>query len=220
MHNFTLHDTLGREIRNTNHEAHEQYVVHRFLRPGDTVLELGGGIGTNSIQINLSLRGAAKARHYVFEPQRELAELIRRNGARHGCKFHVVHGVLSKTEGVRVPAYTPDRKTWIFVKADVNASGPEVPSVTRLPVRPTAIVADCEGCLLQVLRDFPEALDEIRMVYFENDGGRQVLHGIRDLLHARGMTQVVDTNHHKLFLTTSRRASPRRRPSARRTSRG
>lgn len=200
MHNFTLEDTLGREIRNTNHEAHEQYVVHRFLRPGDTVIEFGGGIGTNSVQINMSLRGQAKSNHYVFEPQKELAELIQRNGKRHGCKYNVVHGVLSKTNGVRVPEYTPDKKTWIFVRADVNASGPEVPSVTELPVQPTAIVADCEGCLFQILHDFPEILNRIRMVYFENDGGREILKGIKDILTSRGMQQVVDTNHHKLFL--------------------
>ena len=200
MHNFTIQDTMGREIRNTNHEAHEQYVVHRFLRPGDTVIEFGGGIGTNSIQINMSLRGDAKSKHYVFEPQKELAELIRHNGSRHACKFNVVHGVLSKATDVRVPVYTPDKKTWIFVKADVNAPGPVVPSVTELPVHPTAIVADCEGCLLQILVDFPEILDRIRMVYFENDGGREILKGIKDILISRGMQQVVDTNHHKLFL--------------------
>lgn len=200
MHNFTLLDTHGREIRNTNHEAHEQFVVHRFLRPGDTVIELGGGIGTNSIQINLSLRGIARSRHYVFEPQKQLADLIRQNGRRHDCRFTVIHGVLSKSQGVRVPEFTPERREWIYVRADADASGPVVPSITRLPIVPTAIVADCEGCLLQVLTDFPEILDSIRMVYFENDGGRQVLQGVRDILQARGMHQIVNTSHHKLFL--------------------
>ena len=200
MHNFMLRDTMGREIRNTNHEAHEQFVVHHFLRPEDTVIEFGGGIGTNSIQINMTLKGAAKSRHHVFEPQKELASLIEQNGKSNNCEFNVIYGVLSKTGGIRVPKYTPDRNKWIFVKADVNASGPVVPSVTELPVRPTAIVADCEGCFLQILKDFPEILDRIRMVYFENDGGREVLRGIKEILVSRGMRQVVNTNHHKLFL--------------------
>ena len=116
----------------------------------------------------------------------------------------MVHGVLSKQRGLRVPRFDPNSKTWIFVKASANAAGPPVPSVTTLPVRPTALVADCEGCLLQVLTDFPNILDRIRMVYFENDGGAEVLRGVREVLLGRGMRQVVDTSHHKLFLMPRR----------------
>ena len=207
MHNFTLRDAEGRLIHNTNHEAHEQFVVHHFLRPDDSVIELGGGIGTNSIQINMTLRGRAKENHYVFEPQAELVRVLRENGQRHGCKFHAVHGVLSKERNVRVPRYNPDRKTWIFVKADVHARGPVVPSVRTLPIQPTAIVADCEGCLLAVLTDFPEILRNLRMVYMENDGGRDVLKGVCEILLDHGFEQRVNTGHHKLFVRRRRSSS-------------
>ena len=53
MHNFELYDTTGRLINNTNHEARENFVVHRFTRPDDSVIEprgvgvaKGGGICT------------------------------------------------------------------------------------------------------------------------------------------------------------------------------
>jgi FkbM family methyltransferase len=213
MHNFTLHDTRGRLIHNTNHEAHEQFVVHRFLRPTDSVIELGGGIGTNSIQINMTLKGRAKSQHYVFEPQAELVKLLRENGRLNGCKFHAIHGVLSKERGVRVPSFNADSKTWIFVKADTTARGPIVPSIKTLPVHPTAIVADCEGCLLKVLTDFPEILRNIRMVYMENDGGREVLQGVREILLSHGLEQKVNTSHHKLFVRPGRRRSRRRSKS-------
>ena len=200
MHNFSLHDATGRLVRNTNHEAHEQYVVHRFLHPDDSVLEFGGGIGAQSIQINRTLRGAAKARHYVFEPQRELAELIRRNGRLNGCRFTVVHGALSRARTLRVPRFDPAGRKWLFARTSPTARGPSVPVVARLPFRPTAIVADCEGCLLGILRDFPSILERIRMVYFENDGGAEMYREIRALLLARGLRQAVDTSHHKLFV--------------------
>lgn len=205
MHNFDLQDAQGRVIHNTNHEAHEQFVVHHFLRPDDSVIELGGGIGTNSIQINKTLRGRAKSNHYVFEPQAELVRVLRANGKRHGCKFHAIHGVLSTETNVRVPRYDSDRKAWIFVKADVHAMGPVVPSVRTLPIRPTVIVADCEGCLLQVLTDFPDILRNVRMVYMENDGGREVLKGVREILLSHGMKQRVNTSHHKLFIRSTTR---------------
>ena len=214
MHNFTLDDTQGNRIRNTNHEAHEQFVVHRFLRPDDVVLELGGGIGTNSIQINKTLRGGARARHVVVEPQRELVELLRRNGATNRCEFRVLHGALSKRP-LRVPHFDPGNRTWIFVRASPDAPGPPVPTISTLPNRPTALVADCEGCLLQVLTDFPEIFDTLRMLYVENDGGSEVLNGIKRLVvNEHHMVQVVDTQHHKLFLSpsrvTHRSRSPRR----------
>ena len=215
MHNFTLYDTRGELIRNTNHEAHEQFVVHRFLRRDDSVIELGGGIGTNSIQINLTLSGRARSNHYVFEPQAELASLVRSNGRLHGCKFKVVHGVLSRDKNVRVPVFNPDPKSWIFVRADASASGPIVPSVVTLPIHPTVIVADCEGCFHKVLLDFPDILRNIRMVYMENDGGREVLRGVSEILLARGMKQVVNTSHHKLFIHPS--PVVRRKKSGRRS---
>jgi len=200
MHNFSLHDASGRLVRNTNHEAHEQFVVHRFLRPDDHVLEFGGGIGAQSIQINKTLRGAARAKHHVFEPQRELAELIWRNGRLHDCRFTVVHGALTRARTLRVPRFSPDGRKWLFARTSPTARGPPVPVVSRLPFRPTAIVADCEGCLLDILRDFPRILDRIRMVYFENDGGAAMYRAIRALLLARGLRQAVDTSHHKLFV--------------------
>lgn len=217
MHNFWLRDTRGQTIRNTNHEAHEQFVVHRFLRPDDTVIELGGGIGANSVQINLTLGGETKTRHFVVEPQRELVELIRENGRANGCRFRVLHGVLGRRGGVRVPPYDPDAKAWLFVRASASAKGPLVPSIRSLPIRPTVVVADCEGCLLQVLVDFPRILDNIRMVYFENDGGKEVLRGVQEALRERGMEEVVRTPHHRLYLLANGAATrPRRRSKSRR----
>lgn len=200
MHNFYLYDTSGRLIRNTNHEAHEQYVVHRFLNSNDKVIELGGGIGANSIQINMTLRGRAKSYHYVFEPQLALTDIMNHNRNMHSCKFNVVHGILSKNKTMRVPKYNPNKNKWTGVRAGVNVNGPIVPSINTLPIIPTAIVADCEGCLLQVFTDFPNILKNIRMVYVENDGGADVFRKIRNILLERGMHQVVNTVNHKLFL--------------------
>lgn len=216
MHNFTLLDAQGREIRNTNHEAHEQFLVRRFLQPDDTVLELGGGLGANSIQMNKRLDPAARRRHVVVEPQAELVKTIRENARRNGAEFRVVHGALTKsTQPFRVPTFSPDRKRWLAVRAQGGGQGGVVvPSLRRLPNAPTAIVADCEGCLLQVLTDFPEALARIRMVYMENDGGPSALRGVQAILRDHGMRLVVNTGQHKLFVkggSASRKRGSRRR---------
>ena len=199
MHNFWLQDTEGRRIRNTNHESSEQFIVHTFLRPDDSVLEFGGGIGTNSIQICKTL--GPKKRHVVFEPQETLAKLIRKNGRDNGCNITVFHGTLSRTP-LYVPRFRSKKKDWIFVKTSKTASdgSTAVPNMTKLPFKPTAIVMDCEGAGLQILRDFPRILDNLRFIYFENDGGREVLKGMSDILVAHGLTQVMNTSMHKVFL--------------------
>ena len=201
--NFVLWDTYGRLIKNTNSEAHSQFVVRRFLRPRDTVIELGGGIGTNSVQINMKLCSQTKSKHFVFEPQAELVDIIRRNAKLHASKFTVVHGVLSKKKGFTVPSFSPVKKDWIGVKATFKGRGRKAPSVSTLPIIPSVVVADCEGCLLQVLQEFPEILDRIRMVYYENDGGAEVHKGLRRILAERGMQHVVNAGDHQVFLRSS-----------------
>ena len=199
MHNFWLTNAEGQRIRNTNHESSEQFLVHRYLEPDDAVLEFGGGIGTNSIQICKTL--GPKGRHVVFEPQEVLADLIRKNGRDNGCDLTVVHGTLSRSP-LYVPPFRPSTREWIFVKTSTNPGRgrTRVPNKTRLPFKPTAIVMDCEGAGLQILTEFPSLLDDLRFIYFENDGGAEVLRGMRKLLVARGLTQVVNTQMHKVFL--------------------
>ena len=71
MHNFTPGHARQRDS-NTNHEAHEQFVVHRYLRPDDSVIELG----EHRHQLDPDqpdARWGANGQHYVFEPQAELA---------------------------------------------------------------------------------------------------------------------------------------------------
>ena len=134
------------------------------FHPDDSVLEFGRHRRAEHAD-QQTLRGAAKARHYVFEPQRELAELIRRNGRLNECRFTVVHGALSRARTLRVPRFDPAGRKWLFARTSPTARGPSVPVVARLPFRPTAIVADCEAassasCATSIL-------ERIRMVYFE-----------------------------------------------------
>lgn len=196
VENFWLYDTQGKLVRNTNHESSEQFLVHTFLKKNDSVLEFGGGIGTNSIQICKTL--GTGGRHMVFEPQKQLADLIRSNGKYNGLNIRVFHGALSK-KPLFVPPFDASKNKWIFVKTN-GTRGVSVPIKTTLPFKPTAIVMDCEGAGAQILTEFPAILERLRFIYFENDGGRKVYHTMRDILIRCGLTQVVNTQQHKVFL--------------------
>ena len=81
-------------------------------------------------------------------------EIIRRNAELHSSKFTVIHGVLSKKDGVTVPPFCPVKKDWVGVKTTFEGTGRTVPSLKTLPIIPSVVVADCEGCLLQVQLGF------------------------------------------------------------------
>ena len=199
MHNFWLTNAEGKRIRNTNHESSEQFIVHKFLKRNDRVLEFGGGLGTNSIQIMKTLGPKGKLK--VFEPQKQLADLILKNGRDNGVDISVFHGTLSK-KPLHIPPFKSGKQDWIFVQTS-SSSGKgmtKVPNMSRLPFKPTAVVMDCEGAGLQILQDFPSILDDLHFIYFENDGGTAVLKGMTDILVGKGFRQVMNTSMHKVFL--------------------
>ena len=203
MHTFFLHNAEGKLIRNMSHEGHEQFVSQFFLHSTDTVLEIGGGIGACSIQINKCL--SATSRHIVVEAQQELVEICRANGEMNNCSFTVMHGVLSKEKGICVPPFNPSRRiddptSWIFARADTQQTGPIVPSISQLPLLPTALIADCEGGLPAIIRDFPEVFTNLRLLYYEQDSPAKFYKPLEKQLLEKGFSLIVKSKKHRVYL--------------------
>lgn len=203
MHTFFLHNARGEMIRNLAHEAHEQFVAKFFLRSTDTVLEIGGGIGACSIQINKCL--GLTSRHIVVEPQLQLVNICRANGEMNNCNFTVLYGALSKDKGIRVPPFNPSRRiddptSWIFAKADASQVGPIVFSISQLPLLPTALIADCEGSLPKFISDFPEVFTNLRLVYYEQDSAAKFYKPLEKQLLDKGFSLIVKSKKHRVYI--------------------
>ena len=150
------------------------------------VLELGGGIGAVSTMIQQMLEMLdPSAPHVVVEPNSTLSDgPLLLNRERHGSRFDVVRGVVSASPSVAFGSGNVDPKhprAWMWGTIDASATrcrdvrGAGLGEVTaRLGGKPSVLVADCEGGLIDLLRDFPELLDELVCIYYERDppGGR------------------------------------------------
>lgn len=144
-------------------ELPEQQLALQFIQPGDTVLELGGNIGRNSLTLAQILDD--DTRLVVLESSPQYAWQLAVNRYLNGFRFHIESSALSATP--------LNQNGWV-TSAD-TATGTPVNTVTlpelraRYGLKFTALVADCEGALYQILHDFPDLLDGIRTVVIEND---------------------------------------------------
>lgn len=161
-------DDAGQVIDIARIEFAEQRIAETHVRPDDVVLELGARYGTVTAKIQSKL--ARKELHVAVEPDVRVLQALRNNLQEHGCCPVVFDGIVSKRPGV--------------VEGDgygtlvrLGASGRPCPSKTvqeleaEIGAKFTVLIADCEGCVGPFLEDFPELLDQLRLVHFETDPG-------------------------------------------------
>jgi FkbM family methyltransferase len=165
----------GKPIPFETYEQFEQYLVQKWIKPTDIVLELGARCGVVSCTINSLL--AEKSAHVAVEPDPFALVALRKNKEVFGGKFRVCGAAISDTP--------------LTILADEQglgnytmASGAEVPaglhsfSVKNIPREEffkkyalpfTALVMDCEGCAGRFIADNLARFEDLEMVLFERD---------------------------------------------------
>lgn len=175
-----------------NVEATEQAFARTYIEPDDCVLELGARFGSVSCTINKILKN--KTHQVVFEPDARVWDALEKNRDNNECFFHIVKGCLSKqplsltnlgkANGYATSTIVDLSSSIPFVSLDDLYKQYKIPTLNVL-------VADCEGCLQQVLSDFPEILDSLRLFIFEADSPTTCDYKvIRSLLQDKGFTKV------------------------------
>jgi hypothetical protein len=179
------------------------------------VLELGGGIGAVSCMIQQMIEMVdPSAPHVVFEPNALLADgPLAYNRARHGSRYHIVKGVLSPDATVPFGLGDIDPRhprAWMW--GTVLGGGAKRTTVPGVPLAfaeallggpPSILVADCEGGLIPVLRDYPELLDGVCALYYERDPPGD--YGPAEaLLAAKGFAPVLAASLHRVWINERR----------------
>ena len=207
----------GDTIHSTSHEGHEQLVATWCVSSDDCVLEIGGGIGSVSTMLQKILTN--KAHHVVVEPQARMCETLVANAKLHGSDYVVCEGALSvgpiystKSAALDGPD-SANQRQWMFNRTSASPGGcrarVESFSLDRLRSlvsKPfSALVVDCEGAFPTIVRDFPDILDGIRVVYLERDGPPGTDYADADAaLEAQGLALVLAASKHRVYL----RATP------------
>ena len=167
---MTIKNPNGNSNQPLEYELEEQLIAVQYIEPSDVVLELGANKGCNSCVIN-HLIGCSN-KQLSIEPSPVLGNILNVNRDLSGCNFHIFNGTLSKEPQIFVgegfAGYTlPEEYDFGFTVPHKTLG--ELKKETGIE-RFNCLVADCEGALPQILRDFPELYDECDKFLVEMDG--------------------------------------------------
>jgi hypothetical protein len=165
IHNSLTKFTPYHSLRD---ELPEQIMACYHLKEDDRVLELGGSIGRNTCIINSILKD--KTKHVVLEPSP--LELIGLGTNKINCNlgFQIEPSAISN-----IPLYS---KGWYTFHNEIPGSI-RIHTInyndliSKYDISFTTLVIDNEGNFPQTLKDFPNILENIRLLIIEHDFNSQ-----------------------------------------------
>jgi serine acetyltransferase len=149
-------------------EVPEQIMVLRHLRDDDCVLELGGSIGRCSCIINSII--SHKSNHVVVEPSKRELDILIKNRDSNVFQFQIENAAISSKQLYSRGWYTYDTR----VPNSVPVNCIHFDDFSRkYGLRFNVLVIDNEGNFVQMLKDFPTILNDIRLIQIEHDFNSQ-----------------------------------------------
>jgi FkbM family methyltransferase len=147
-------------------EYPEQLMSATFIQQDAKVLEIGGNIGRNSLIIAKLLSDDRNL--VVMECDTKSASILKQNRANNQLSFHIEDSALSKRRLFL--------NQWTTIPSEVPIPGmTEVKTITyqelmdKYGIDFNTLVLDCEGAFYYILMDFPEIINNIKLIIVEND---------------------------------------------------
>lgn len=88
--------SVRKSLRKHDYETAEAYLVRRLVRPGDTVLDLGSGLGLTSIA---AAKASGTGRVVGYEADPVIAPLAKKNVQRNGVRAEIRNKAIAKQKG-------------------------------------------------------------------------------------------------------------------------
>lgn len=167
-----LHSQLRLKYGTFRDEYPEQVMAAMYIRPDDVVLELGGNIGRNTLIIGKLLCDDRNLMSLETDP--DIAKQLAENRELNQMNFQIVCAALSARplvqEGWVTQPWDGRPETIPENHQPVNTIRFDQLQERMGPNKPfSTLVADCEGALFYILKDFPDMLKTFRTVIMEND---------------------------------------------------
>jgi FkbM family methyltransferase len=199
---------IRRSLRENTYEGFEANAVMKIARDGDTVLELGAGIGYISTLIGA--KRPVKEIH-AFEANPALIDYIHSAHALNGVTNATVHNVLLGPRKTK-PRDFYVRKNFLASSLDKDALNPEsIVSVEKIEVRginptfnqikPDVLICDIEGAEAELLPALSydglrAAVIELHPQWIKAEGVRAVF----EAMHRLGLTYYPRWSHRKVVV--------------------
>ena len=186
---------VSKLIKSTSYETMEQALLLYYVNETDNVIELGANIGTSSILLSKILKNSEK-QHIAVEPNADIVKILDKNKKLNNSNFNIISGIVSREgefylEGDGWVGHIVKHKTSRKVKTfDFN----ELDSKYNFNV----LFADCEGSLSQLLIDYPNIHNKLRLVIYERDG-EDDYSKVDGYFHNNNFKKVFDSGGHCVF---------------------
>lgn len=151
---------------NFDREVPEQLMALKYIKGNEKILEIGGNIGRNSLIISHLLQDSNNL--VVLESNSEYCKILEKNKQLNNFDFNILNYALSKQKLYqhkwRTYTNTENLKKYFEVKTILFE---EIEK--KFNIKINTLVLDCEGAFYNILKDFPNILENINKIIIEND---------------------------------------------------
>ena len=155
------------DFKESSDRTNEQNMIINYIKPNAKVLEIGGGVGVNSLIISTILQDEGNL--VVLECNRIISNKLKRNRDTNRIYFHIETSALSKKKLIQRDYET---KPFDATKMSEGWIPVTIISLNELQEKYRIVfdtLIDCEGSLINILKDSPECMDSIEKIILVND---------------------------------------------------
>lgn len=160
----SVHNKLKLNHGNFNDELHEQKMILKHVNKDSKILEFGPNIGRSSLIANYKLNDSTQ--HLCVETLKDISLKLRENRDLNNMKFQIFNGAVSNTPLYQKKWGTTTVPTDGYIEVNTK---PLNYILEKYNIKFNTIIADCEGCITQVLKDNEFFLKQINLIILEHD---------------------------------------------------
>lgn len=155
-------------------EKEEQFLVNRYIPRDATVLEMGARYGTISCLLSQILDDPT--RHVAVEPDISVIEALTKNRETNNGKFHIYNGVISQYGYDIQVKVIPEYRYYEYGTYTKRSTSPTVKNMSleelqkKHNLKFDCVVADCEGFFYDFVKENGDAVKNMRVIIYEQDG--------------------------------------------------
>lgn len=162
---FEIHDKINfNNKRLLKKEIPEQLMVLKHLNENNKVLELGGSIGRNSCIINYLLKD--KTNHVIIEPSKKELNILEKNRDINNFEYIIENSALSDVKLYSRGWNTYTEKVNKSVEVNIISYNK---LINKYNINFDTLIVDCEGHFVNIIKTFPEILNNIKLINIEHD---------------------------------------------------
>lgn len=171
IRNMKFYDENNNLIDNMKNELKEQILCKYFIEPIDVVLELGARYGTVSCIINKKLNN--KNNQVSVEPDVTIISALEKNIKNNNCSVNLIKGAISK-EKLQIKNNSYGTRTFLSKdNSEETYKDVEIYDLYEIQkkykLKFNVLVADCEGCLENFFKNYPDFINQLDKLILEID---------------------------------------------------